>query len=113
MTLPLNVLTAVVIGVLSVGSIILVVLAFLLRREFGWQRYRFLGADLQIRKYFFRFQVYECLCYFGAFFCAGFGIQVSFVCDSLEMMLMIVYLAWLVNCHPARLAKLILSLVEN
>ncbi|WVN85596.1 uncharacterized protein L203_100745 [Cryptococcus depauperatus CBS 7841] len=40
-----------------------------------WQRYRFLGADLMIRSYFFKFQVFECICYFSAFFCAGFGIQ--------------------------------------
>ena len=42
-----------------------------------WQKYRFLGADLQIRKLYQRFQVFECICYFTAFFCAGFGIQVS------------------------------------
>jgi len=43
---------------------------------YRWERYRFLGADLQIRKVYFRFQVFECICYFSAFFCAGFGIQV-------------------------------------
>lgn len=41
----------------------------------SWQRYRFLGADLMTREYFFKFQVFECICYFSAFFCAGFGIQ--------------------------------------
>jgi hypothetical protein len=40
-----------------------------------WQRYRFLGADLQIRKLYQRFQIFECICYFAAFFVAGFGIQ--------------------------------------
>lgn len=40
-----------------------------------WQRYRFLGADLQIRACYRRFQVFECVCYFSAFFCFGFGVQ--------------------------------------
>lgn len=47
-----------------------------------WQRYRFLGADLQIRKLYLRFQVYECICYFSAFFCAGFGIQFIWLGES-------------------------------
>lgn len=77
LSLPLNILTAVVIAVVATGSIILVILTYFIRRDFGWDRYRFLGADLQIRKYYFRFQVFECVAYFSAFFCAGFGIQVS------------------------------------
>lgn len=77
LTLPLNILTAVIIAVVSFTSLVLVVLTYCIRREFGWQRYRFLGADIQIRKYYQRFQVFECICYFSAFFCAGFGIQVS------------------------------------
>ncbi|TYJ55874.1 hypothetical protein B9479_003397 [Cryptococcus floricola] len=75
MTIPLNVLTALIIAVVAVSSVGLLVLSVLLRREFGWQRYRFLGADLMIREYYFKFQIFECVCYFGAFFCAGFGIQ--------------------------------------
>ncbi|ODO07446.1 hypothetical protein L198_01025 [Cryptococcus wingfieldii CBS 7118] len=80
MTIPLNVLTALIIAVVAVSSVGLLVLSVLLRREFGrvsrnWQRYRFLGADLMIREYYFKFQIFECICYFGAFFCAGFGIQ--------------------------------------
>ncbi|KIR30533.1 hypothetical protein I307_03643 [Cryptococcus deuterogattii 99/473] len=75
MTIPLNVLTAVIIAVIGASCLALLTLSVLLRREFGWQRYRFLGADLMIREYFFKFQVFECICYFSAFFCAGFGIQ--------------------------------------
>ncbi|EIW72740.1 hypothetical protein TREMEDRAFT_16349, partial [Tremella mesenterica DSM 1558] len=75
LTVPLNVLTAVVIAVVAVGCCLLVGLSIKLRKEFGWERYRFLGADLQIRKLYARFQVFECICYFSAFFCAGFGIQ--------------------------------------
>ena len=44
-----------------------------------WERYRFLGADLQIRKFYTRFQIFECIAYFSAFFCAGFGIQFLFL----------------------------------
>ncbi|ORX34201.1 hypothetical protein BD324DRAFT_583956 [Kockovaella imperatae] len=75
LSLPLNILTAVVIAVVATGSIILIILSYFIRRDFGWDRYRFLGADLQIRKFYFRFQIFECIAYFSAFFCAGFGIQ--------------------------------------
>ncbi|CAD6585312.1 MAG: Polypeptide release factor (eRF1) in translation termination [Tremellales sp. Tagirdzhanova-0007] len=75
LTLPLNVLTAVVIAVITICCLVLLVLAYFIRREFGWERYRFLGADLRIRKLYFRFQIFECICYFSAFFCAGFSIQ--------------------------------------
>ena len=75
LTLPLNILTGIVIGVVSAGCLALLILSYFVRKEFGWQRYRFLGADLQIRRYYFWFQVFECVCYFSAFFCAGFGIQ--------------------------------------
>ena len=69
------------IGTVSASCLALSVLTVVLRREFGWERYRFLGADLRIRKYYTRFQVYECICFFSAFFCAGFGIQVSWIED--------------------------------
>ena len=49
-----------------------------------WQRYRFLGADLAIRKCYQNFQVFECVCYFSAFFCAGFGIQFVWLGESLS-----------------------------
>ncbi|WVQ97087.1 hypothetical protein IAU59_004197 [Kwoniella sp. CBS 9459] len=75
MTIPLNVLTALIIAVVAASCLVLSVLSFFIQREFGWQRYRFLGADLMIREYYFKFQVFECICYFSAFFCAGFGIQ--------------------------------------
>ncbi|WVW80299.1 hypothetical protein I302_102277 [Kwoniella bestiolae CBS 10118] len=75
MTIPLNVLTALIIAVVALSCLILSGLCFYLQREFGWQRYRFLGADLMIREYYTKLQVFECICYFSAFFCAGFGIQ--------------------------------------
>lgn len=77
LTLPLNILTGIVIGVVATGCVAMLILSFIIRREFGWDRYRFLGADLRIRAYYTRFQIYECICYFSAFFAAGFGIQVS------------------------------------
>jgi hypothetical protein len=98
LNLPLNVLTAVIIGVVSICCLILSVLAYFVRREFGqvfylsqlrtradhvrWQRYRFLGADLQIRGYYQRFQVFECLVFFASFFSAGFGIQFIWLGES-------------------------------
>ncbi|WWC68483.1 uncharacterized protein I206_102412 [Kwoniella pini CBS 10737] len=75
MTIPLNVLTALIIAIVGVSCLMLTGLCYFLQREFGWQRYRFLGADLMIREYYTKMQVFECICYFSAFFCAGFGIQ--------------------------------------
>ncbi|WWC88028.1 uncharacterized protein L201_002931 [Kwoniella dendrophila CBS 6074] len=75
LTIPLNVLTALIIAIVGISCVILSGLSFFLQREFGWQRYRFLGADLMIREYYTKLQIFECICYFSAFFCAGFGIQ--------------------------------------
>jgi hypothetical protein len=42
-----------------------------------WKIYRSLGADVRIKRYYFHYQVFECICRFSAFFFAGFGILVS------------------------------------
>lgn len=95
LTLPLNVLTAVIIGVITASSLLLLVIAHLLRREFGMARYRFLGANLQIQRYYFRFQVFECICYFSAFFCAGFGVQfIWLVLQSTDVEYVITWVAF-------------------
>ncbi|KAL7423792.1 hypothetical protein Q5752_001376 [Cryptotrichosporon argae] len=75
LTLPLNVLTYVVIGVIAACELAVVVLSWFVYRDFGWKIYRFLGADLAIKRYYFQYQIFDCICRFSAFFFAGFGIQ--------------------------------------
>lgn len=77
LTLPLNVLTAIVIAVVAASEIAVVVLTWFIWREFGWRIYRFLGADLRIRRFYLQYQIFECICCFSFFFFAGFGVQVS------------------------------------
>ena len=43
--------------------------------EFGWQVYKFLGADRQIKKMYGQFQVFECLVKFDVFFWVAFSVQ--------------------------------------
>ncbi|KAK4685532.1 hypothetical protein P7C73_g4616, partial [Tremellales sp. Uapishka_1] len=79
LSLPLNVLTAVIIGVIGLSEVVVSVLTVFIWREFGWKIYRFLGADIRIKKYYFQYQIFECICRFSAFFFAGFGIQFIFL----------------------------------
>ncbi|TXT08679.1 hypothetical protein VHUM_02807 [Vanrija humicola] len=79
LTLPLNALTGVVIGLIALAEFTIIVLTYLIWREFGWRIYRFLGADLRIRRYYREYQIFECLVCFSFFFFAGFGIQFIFL----------------------------------
>jgi hypothetical protein len=80
-TLPVNTLTIVSISIISVSVVAIIVLTFFLYREFGWDIYRALGADLRIRRYYFNYQVFECIVCYSFFFFAGFGVQVSIRAD--------------------------------
>lgn len=79
LTLPLNALTSVVIALIALAEFTIIVLTYLIWREFGWRIYRFLGADLRIRRYYREYQIFECLVCFSFFFFAGFGIQFIFL----------------------------------
>ncbi|GAA5978884.1 hypothetical protein JCM11641_003601 [Rhodosporidiobolus odoratus] len=46
-----------------------------LYHEFGWDVFKRIGADIQIRRYFMRYQVFVCLLKFDAFFFIGFAVQ--------------------------------------
>jgi len=77
LSLPINVLSAVSISIVAASVAAVLVLTYFIWREFGWDIYRSLGADLRIRKYYFQYQVFETIVCFSFFFFAGFGVQVS------------------------------------
>ncbi|GAA5888054.1 hypothetical protein JCM6882_000264 [Rhodosporidiobolus microsporus] len=43
--------------------------------EFGWDVFKRIGADIAIRRYFKRYQVFVCLLKFDGFFFVGFAVQ--------------------------------------
>lgn len=79
LTLPLNILSGIVLGVLGLAQVIIVVLTWYIWKEFGWRIYRFLGADLAIRRFYRQYQVYESVLCFSFFFFLSFSIQFLFL----------------------------------
>jgi hypothetical protein len=76
-SLPTKILSGLVIAIIAVGEIAIVILAWFIWKEFGWRIYRFLGADLRIRRYYRQYQIFECILCFTFFFIVGFGVQVG------------------------------------
>lgn len=78
-SLPTKILSGLVIAVIAAAQIAYVILAWSIWKEFGWRIYRFLGADLQIRRYYRQYQIFECILCFTFFFFLGFGVQFIFM----------------------------------
>lgn len=79
LTLPLNILTGIVIGVIGLAEVAIVILTYFVWREFGWRIYKFLGADLRIRTYYRQYQVFESIVCCSFFFFMSFSIQFLFL----------------------------------
>ncbi|KAF9130456.1 hypothetical protein BGW39_003044 [Mortierella sp. 14UC] len=60
---------------MGVSSIFLILCAFKLARVFGWEMFRFLGADLKMRKMHKAYEILITLLKFDVFFFVGFAIQ--------------------------------------
>ncbi|KAF9121691.1 hypothetical protein BG015_005758, partial [Linnemannia schmuckeri] len=60
---------------MGVSSIFLIFCAFKLARIFGWEMFRFLGADLKMRKMHKAYEILITLLKFDVFFFVGFAIQ--------------------------------------
>ncbi|KAG0275557.1 hypothetical protein BGZ95_008649 [Linnemannia exigua] len=60
---------------MGVSSLFLILCAFKLARVFGWEMYRFLGADLKMRKMHKAYEILITLLKFDVFFFVGFAIQ--------------------------------------
>lgn len=76
-SLPIKILCGLVIAVIATAQIAFFILAWFIWREFGWRIYRFLGADLAIRRYYRQYQIFECILCFSFFFFLGFSVQVG------------------------------------
>ncbi|KAF9930408.1 hypothetical protein FBU30_000539 [Linnemannia zychae] len=60
---------------MGVSCIFLILCAFKLARVFGWEMFRFLGADLKMRKMHKAYEILITLLKFDVFFFVGFAIQ--------------------------------------
>lgn len=79
-SISVNTLTIISHVVIAVSEFAFIALGWQIWKEFGWKVYKFLGADRQIRRIFFHYQVYLSLLRFDFFFCVGFSAQlVAFV----------------------------------
>jgi len=61
--------------VIAAAELAYIGLGWKIYTEFGWQVYKFLGADRQIKKMYAQFQVFECLVKFDVFFWVTFCVQ--------------------------------------
>ena len=73
--IPINVLTTIIPCVIAAAELAYIGLGWKIYTEFGWQVYKFLGADRQIKKMYAQFQVFECLVKFDVFFWVAFCVQ--------------------------------------
>ncbi|KAH8914532.1 hypothetical protein BT69DRAFT_1232180 [Atractiella rhizophila] len=62
-------------AVTAAGTAVLAYLSWRLFAEFGWDVYRRIGADIQLKRMYFYYQIYVCLLKFDFFFFVGFTIQ--------------------------------------
>ncbi|GAA5877382.1 hypothetical protein JCM3774_003581 [Rhodotorula dairenensis] len=65
----------VIVAIVAVASVTMTGMLWPLFKEFGWDSFRKIGADLQLRRMYMRYQVMVCLLKFDAFFLVGFSIQ--------------------------------------
>jgi len=73
--IPINVLTTIIPCVVAAAELAYIGLGWKIYTEFGWQVYKFLGANRQIKKMYAQFQVFECLVKFDVFFWVAFCVQ--------------------------------------
>ncbi|KAI5479293.1 hypothetical protein MNV49_003811 [Pseudohyphozyma bogoriensis] len=61
----------------TIGAITIIMNGFTYRlwHEFGWDKFKLLGASLQIKRMYTLYQIFLCLLKFDAFFFVGFSIQ--------------------------------------
>jgi hypothetical protein len=73
--IPIRILTTVIPIVIGLAEIAFIALGWKIYHEFGWQVFKFLGADRRIKKMYAKYQIYECLVKFDVFFFAAFSIE--------------------------------------
>jgi len=66
---------AVIPVVIAVSCLFMALAAYQLFKEFGWSVYKHIGADLQMKRRFFTYQIFIALLKFDFFFFVGFTVQ--------------------------------------
>lgn len=74
--LPTKGLTIAIPVVVAIAEIAYVALGYRIYSEFGWQVFKLLGADRQIKRIYMHYQIFQCLMRFDVFFWMGFSVQV-------------------------------------
>lgn len=77
-SISINTLTIISHVILGVAEIAYVALGWQIWKEFGWKVYKFLGADRQIKRIFFHYQIFLSLLRFDFYFCVGFSAQLVY-----------------------------------
>ncbi|KAF9370795.1 hypothetical protein CPC16_003467 [Podila verticillata] len=85
--LAYNVAISVTMGV---GSLFLLLAAWKLAAVFGWEMYRFLGADLQMRRMHKAYEILITLLKFDVFFFVAFAVQLFTLVDTSDKMVVAV-----------------------
>lgn len=60
-TVPVQVLTGAIPAIIGCTSLVLSILAWFLWKEFGWQIYKTIGADRNLKRAHLQYQIYVCL----------------------------------------------------
>lgn len=81
---PVQVLTGAIPVIIGATSLVFIVLAWFLWREFGWQIYKTIGADRSLKRAHLHYQVFVCLLKFDFFMFIAFCLQLVLVVLSKE-----------------------------
>lgn len=60
-TVPVQVLTGAIPAIIGCTSLVLAILSWFLWKEFGWQIYKTIGADRNLKRAHLQYQIYVCL----------------------------------------------------
>jgi len=71
-----GVVAVIVPVVVMTAEIAYIALGYKIYSEFGWQVFKLLGADRQIKRIYMQYQILQCLMRFDIFFWLGFSVQV-------------------------------------
>jgi hypothetical protein len=73
---PSEVITIIIPVVVLIAEIAYIALGWKIYSEFGWQVFKLLGADRQIKRVYMHYQILQSLMRFDIFFWMGFSVQV-------------------------------------
>jgi len=71
-----GIITIIIPVVVMIAEIAYIALGYKIYSEFGWQVFKLLGANRQIKRIYMHYQILQCLMRFDIFFWLGFSVQV-------------------------------------